>query len=94
MVWDHRVVGSNPTTPTNYDMKIDFYLKWLATGLLIIGCFFVSINVYPLGPIINLIGGGVWLIVSLMWKEWSLIVTNSVLLGVNALGLIYKFFII
>jgi hypothetical protein len=51
----------------------------------------VSINVYPLGPIINLIGGGVWLIVSLMWKEWSLIVTNSVLLGVNALGLIYKF---
>lgn len=71
--------------------KIDFYLKWLATGLLIIGCFFVSINIYPLGPIINLIGGGVWLIVSLMWKEWSLIVTNSVLLGVNALGLIYKF---
>jgi hypothetical protein len=28
----------------------------------------------------------------LIWKEWSLIVTNSVLLGVNALGLIYKFF--
>ena len=72
-------------------MKIDFYLKWLATGLLKVGCLFVSINVYQLGPIINLIGGGVWLIVSLMWKEWSLIVTNSVLLGVNALGLIYKF---
>ena len=73
-------------------MKIDFYLKWLATGLLIVGCFFVSINAYPLGPIINLIGGGVWLIVALMWKEWSLIVTNFVLLSVNGLGLIYNFF--
>jgi hypothetical protein len=75
-------------------MKIDFYLKWIATALLIVGCAFTSINVYPLGPIITGLGGIFWLVVSIMWKEWSLIVTNSVLLSVNALGLIYKYYII
>ena len=72
-------------------MKIDFYLKWLATGLLIVGCGLNAVNIYPAGPLVTGFGGIFWLIVSIMWKEWSLIVTNSVLLGVNALGLIYKF---
>ena len=73
-------------------MKIDTYLKWFATFLLIIGCGFTSFNIYPLGPLITAVGGIFWLIVSIMWKEWSLIVTNATLLSVNAFGLIYTIF--
>jgi hypothetical protein len=72
--------------------KVDTYLKWFATLLLIIGCGFNAVNIYPLGPIITGLGGVFWLIVSIMWKEWSLIVTNATLLSVNAIGLIYTIF--
>ena len=76
------------------DVKIDTYLKWIATTLLIVGCGFTSLNIYPLGPVITGVGGVFWLIVSIMWKEWSLIVTNGTLLSVNAFGLIYTYYII
>ena len=72
--------------------KVDTYLKWFATLLLIIGCGFTAFNIYPLGPIITGLGGVFWLIVSIMWKEWSLIVTNATLLSVNAIGLVYTIF--
>ena len=72
--------------------KIDFYLKWLATGLLIVGCGLNSVNIYPAGPLVTGFGGIFWLIVSIMWKEWSLIVTNATLLFVNYAGLIYMLF--
>ena len=74
------------------DAKIDTYLKWFATLLLIIGCGFNAVNIYPLGPIITGLGGVFWLIVSIMWKEWSLIVTNATLLSVNVIGVIYTIF--
>tara|TARA_B110000259_G_C13812782_1_gene321404 strand:+ start:383 stop:649 length:267 start_codon:yes stop_codon:yes gene_type:complete len=72
--------------------KIDFYLKWLATGLLIIGAALNSLNIYPYGPLMNLAGGGVWLIVALMWREAALITTNIVLFGVTVIGLVYTFY--
>jgi hypothetical protein len=43
-----------------------------------------------LGPILYLIGGLLWLVVSIMWKEPALIVTNLTLAAVNAIGLIYN----
>jgi hypothetical protein len=73
-------------------MKIDNYLKWIATALLIVGCGLNAVNIYPAGPLITGLGGVFWLIVSFMWKEWSLIVTNATLLAVNAIGLVYTFF--
>ena len=72
--------------------KIDFYLKWLATGLLIVGCGLNAVNIYPAGPLVTGFGGIFWLIVSVIWKEWSLIVTNATLLFVNYTGLIYMLF--
>ena len=73
-------------------MKIDQILKWVATSILIIGSGVNSLGYYPQGPLLLGLGGVVWLIVSIIWKEWSLIVTNATLLAVNAIGLVYKFF--
>ncbi len=72
---------------TNKD--ITFYLKWLATFVLIIG---TAINtqkeLYPIGPLVLACGGLIWLAVSIMWKEWSLIITNSILALVGIGGII------
>jgi hypothetical protein len=74
-------------------MKIDFYLKWIATGTLIVGCFVNSAfpSLFPVGPLILGAGGIIWLVVSCMWREWSLIITNGVMTAVGILGLAFYY---
>ena len=62
-------------------------LKWLGTGALILGVGLNSLNIYPLGPIITVLGGFFWVIVGFMWKENSIITTNLVLSIVCIIGL-------
>ena len=64
-------------------------LKWIATAILIIGTLINSLGYYPIGPIILALGGFIWLVVSEMWREPALIVTNAVLFIVGVGGLIY-----
>ena len=75
-------------------MKIDVYLKWIATGTLIVGSFVNSAfpEFFPVGPIILAVGGLIWLVVSCLWREWSLIVTNSVMTLVAVAGMAYYYF--
>lgn len=69
-------------------MQVDSVLKWLATMTLIVGSGVNAMGVYPAGPLI-LIGGGIlWLTVAVIWKEWSLIVTNALMVGVAIIGLL------
>jgi hypothetical protein len=69
-------------------MKSDQILKWVATGILIVGSLVNSLGYYPAGPMILGLGAIVWLIVSIMWKEMSLVVTNLIFAIVTAIGLI------
>lgn len=71
----------------NYDLN--FILKWLGTFTLIAGTAVNSLGFYPLGPIILAVGGIFWLIVSVRWKEASLIVTNIVMTVTGISGLVY-----
>jgi hypothetical protein len=66
---------------------MDKYLKWIATGFLMIGAAANSVGMYPLGPIATLIGGFCWLVVSIMWREAALITTNVVLSSITVIGL-------
>lgn len=69
--------------------NLDQKLKWVATFFLIIGAFVNAMGIYPLGPIILIIGGLFWLVVSIMWREPSLIATNAVMsiAGISGLTL-------
>ena len=73
-------------------MKIDQILKWVATSILILGTAVNSLGFYPLGPIILVVGGIVWLVVAVMWKEPALIITNAVMSAVGAGGLLIAYF--
>jgi hypothetical protein len=70
--------------------ELVFYLKWLATVITIAGAICTSVNLYPLGPALLNLGAFVWLIVSIMWREWSLIVINATLLLIYTVGLVIK----
>jgi hypothetical protein len=70
--------------------KLDFYLKWLATAILIVGTAVNGLGYYPAGPIILVVGGLIWLAVSIMWREPSLIVVNAVMSVTALLSLGYK----
>lgn len=73
-------------------MTVDQYLKWIATVILIIGTAVNSLGYYPAGPLILALGGVIWLAVSIMWREASLIVTNSVMTLTGLAGLCYTWF--
>ena len=72
---------------------VDYYLKWIATAILIVASALNSMGYYPIGPILYLVGGLTWLVVSIMWKEPALIATNIILAGVNMIGLTITYFI-
>jgi hypothetical protein len=71
---------------------LNWYLKWIATAILIAGTAVNSLGYYPEGPIILAIGGILWLIVSIRWREPSLIVVNSVMTATGIAGLVAKYF--
>ena len=70
---------------------MDKYLKWIATGFLMLGVGANSLAIYPLGPLATLVGGLCWLSVSIMWREAALITTNLVLSAITIIGLIYTY---
>lgn len=68
---------------------LDKMLKWVATAILITGTLVNSLGYYPMGPLILVLGGLVWVYISFRWKEPSLIVTNVVITAVGIAGLSY-----
>ena len=73
-------------------MKLDILLKWIATVILIIGSGINSLGIDPLVPIVIITGSFIWLIVSIMWKEPALIITNGVLVVVSTGALLYHIY--
>jgi hypothetical protein len=70
---------------------LNWYLKWIATVILIVGTAVNSMGFYPEGPIILAVGGVIWLVVSIRWREPSLIVTNGVMLVTGLAGLAWYY---
>lgn len=72
-------------------MKLDVWLKWLATATLIFGAVLTTMDVRPLNIWMFNAGNLAWLIVGMLWREWSLVVLNTVLIAIYAYGLMYTF---
>ena len=59
-------------------MGLDWYIKWFASIVLIIGAAVTSLDMYPYNMYFQFVGITGWLIVGIMWKDWALIVVNTV----------------
>ena len=70
--------------------KINWYLEWFATIILIAGTAVNSLGYYPEGPLLLCVGGFIWFVVACRWRKLSLIVVNGVMLLTGIVGLLYK----
>jgi len=75
----------NKQTPTH---TIDWYIKWIASVILVGGVILTSNNIYPLNLIVHAIGMFGWFIVAIVWNDRALLVINAVSLALLLNGLV------
>ena len=62
-------------------------MKWISTGIMLLAALAIVEGVHPMSIYLLNLGSLAWLITSIMWREWSLIVVNASLLLVYVYGL-------
>ena len=72
-------------TPTH---TIDWYIKWIASIILVGGVILTSNNIYPLNLMVHAIGMFGWFIVAIIWNDRALLVVNAVSLALLFNGLV------
>ena len=75
----------NKQTPTH---TIDWYVKWVASVIIIISVILTSNNIYPLNLFFYAAGLSGWFIVALLWNDRALLVINAVSLALLLNGLV------
>ena len=70
-------------------LTFDWYVKWIASILLIIGTILTSNNIFPLNLYFHSLGLFGWFIVSIIWNDRALLVINAVSLAILVLSLIH-----
>ena len=69
--------------------RLDWYIKWFASIVLIIGAAVTALDMYPYNMYFQFVGITGWLIVGIMWKDWALIVVNSIGALILFVGIIH-----
>ena len=75
----------NKQTPTH---TIDWYVKWVASVIIIISVILTSNNIYPLNLFFYAAGLSGWFIVALLWNDRALLVVNAISLALLLNGLV------
>ena len=75
----------NKQTPTH---TLDWYIKWIASIILVGGVILTSNNIYPLNLMVHAIGMFGWFIVAIIWNDRALLVINAVSLSLLLNGLV------
>ena len=65
-------------------------MKWTATVILILGTAVNGLGFYPLGPLMLVLGGLVWLAVAIKVRDVPLIVTNLVMSLVGLTTVVWR----
>ena len=78
-------VATTTSTPLH---TRDWYLKWVASVILLVGMILTAQNIYPINLFVNITGLIGWLIVSIMWNDRALIIINAVGVSIYANGII------
>jgi hypothetical protein len=68
--------------------SLEFILEWSATFVLLVGVSLTSYNFYPYNVYISLLANLLWLWLGVVWKKWSLIVVEIVVVAMYLAGTI------
>jgi len=72
-------------TPTH---TFDWYIKWIASIILVGGVILTSNNIYPYNLMVHAVGMFGWFIVAIIWNDRALLVVNAVSLALLFNGLV------
>ena len=67
---------------------ITWWVKWIASIILLVGLTFTSTNIYPLNLFFMIVGTTAWAWVGFMWHDRALMLLNGVLVVILATGLL------
>jgi len=73
-------------------IRLDWWIKWFSSIVLILGALTTTMNLYPYNMYFQFVGITGWLIVGILWKDWSLIVVNVVGSTIMFIGIIHYHF--
>lgn len=67
--------GVKPTTPTGTP---DWYVKWSAVVLAVIGVFLISAGAFTTGQIVYLVSGVCWVYVGMQWSDRAIMIGSAI----------------
>ena len=67
---------------------LDWYVKWIASIIIVISVILTSNNIYPLNLFFYAAGLSGWFIVALLWNDRALLIINAVSLALLLNGLV------
>jgi hypothetical protein len=62
-----------------FTKPLDFYVKWLATIVALLHVILTAHDVAPYYKFTGLLGASLWIMLSFLWKEPSLILLNIIM---------------
>ena len=74
-----------PTTPTG---TLDYYAKWIATILTVIGVFLFSADLEYIGKISYLAASSLWIFVGSVWNDRAIMIGSAITATSVAMNLI------
>lgn len=66
--------------------SLEFIVEWSATAVLLVGVALTSFNIYPLNVYVSLAANLLWLWLGFIWRKWSLIIVELVVVTIYAAG--------
>ena len=70
------------------EINKEFILEWTSTLIILIGVLFTNLNIQPYNFIISLIGCIGWFLLSIIWKKYSLMIIQIILIFFYFIGII------
>jgi hypothetical protein len=71
--------------------KLEWYVEWTSTIILIIGVALTAFDVYPLNAFMSLLGNLGWFVMALYWRKWSLGIVQIIVSLIYVIGLIHLY---
>lgn len=63
-------------------------MKWVGTGLCLLGIALTSFNVYPLNIVLSFIGSGLWAVAGLIQRDAPLFIVEIVAVALYFSGMV------
>ena len=73
------------------EINREFILEWTSTFIILTGVLLTNLDMRPSNLIISLIGCIGWLILSILWKKYSLMLIQIILIIFYSVGIIIYF---